>query len=352
MSSWITDVHLDPWARAGIVVVASILIARLLEIVSSRILARLASRTATELDDQAIRILRRPIFLTVILAGLGMAATTLATPPHLETFTLSALKTVGVLVWLGAVFSLANLLLDPSGIRQARFRFLDARTVPLFNNLLKIVAVGVSAYLLIVAWHIDATAWLASAGIVGIAVGFAAKDTLANLFSGVFILADAPYRVGDFIRLDAGERGEVQHIGLRSTRILTRDDIEVTIPNAVIGNAKIVNESGGRWSRERLQVSVGVAYGSDIDRVREVLADEARRCELVCTDPEPLVRFRAFGESGLDIDLLVWIQEPVLRGRTLDALNTAVYKRFAVEGIEIPYPKRDVYIKEMPAPRT
>jgi len=350
VNSWIDGLHWNPWALAGVVIVGSVIAAKLLELLSSRVLGRLAARTATDLDDQAIRILRRPIFLTVILVGLAVAVTVLGGPARARAVTLSLLQSIGILVWLGAIFSLANVLLDPTGLRQSRFRILDARTVPLFNNLTKILAVGVAAYLLIVAWRIDATAWLASAGIVGIAVGFAAKDTLANLFSGVFILADAPYKVGDFINLDSGERGEVQHIGLRSTRILTRDDIEVTIPNAVIGNAKIVNESGGRWPRERLRVSVGVAYGSDIDRVKAVLADEARRCELVCADPEPIVRFRAFGESGLDIDLLVWIEEPVLRGRTLDALNTAVYKRFAGEGIEIPYPKRDVYIKEMPAP--
>ena len=76
-------------------------------------------------------------------------------------------------------------------------------------------------------------------------MGFAAKDTLANLFAGVFILADAPYKIGDFIVLDGGERGRVTKIGIRTTRILTRDDVEITIPNATIANSKIINESGG-----------------------------------------------------------------------------------------------------------
>ena len=90
------------------------------------------------------------------------------------------------------------------------------------------------------------TAWLASAGVVGIAVGFAAKDTLANLFSGVFILADAPYKIGDYIVLDAtGMRGKVTQIGLRSTRLITRDDVEVTIPNSIMGNSQVINQSGG-----------------------------------------------------------------------------------------------------------
>ena len=112
---------------------------------------------------------------------------------------------------------------------------------------------------------------MASAGVVGLAVGFAAKDTLSNLIAGVFIMADAQYKINDLIILDSGERGLVTHIGLRSTRLLTRDDIEITVPNAVMGQAKITNETGGPKPQRRLRVPVGVAYGSDIDLVREIL---------------------------------------------------------------------------------
>jgi len=189
---------------------------------------------------------------------------------------------------------------------------------------------------------------LASAGIVGIAVGFAAKDSLANLFAGFFIVTDAPYKVGDYIVFDTGERGRVTQIGLRSTRLLTRDDVEITIPNSIIANSKIVNESGGPWERSRVRVQVGVAYGRDIDVVREVLMKVARSSQHLCTDPEPRVRLRAFGDSGLNFELLGWIDLPERRGQVLDALNSAVYQQFAAHGIEIPFPKRDLYIKQMP----
>ena len=187
------------------------------------------------------------------------------------------------------------------------------------------------------------TAWWASAGIVGIAVGFAAKDTLANLFSGVLILADAPYKIGDYIVLDSGERGMVTHIGIRSTRMLTRDDVELTIPNSIMGTTKIINESGGPYKKFRIRVSVGVAYGSDIDQVKQILFDVAMAEPTICHDPEPRVR--------LDIDLLGWVEEPSLRGRVIDILLTTIYKEFNKQGIEIPYTKQDIYIKEMPKPR-
>ncbi|MEE8343466.1 MAG: mechanosensitive ion channel family protein, partial [Gammaproteobacteria bacterium] len=98
----------------------------------------------------------------------------------------------------------------------------------------------------------------------------------------------------------------------------------------------------------RIRVAVSVAYGSDIDQVRRILTEVATGEEMVCEVPEPRVRFRTFGDSGLNFELLCWVDKPVLRGRVLDALNSEVYKRFQSEGVEIPYPKRDVYIKSQP----
>ncbi len=190
---------------------------------------------------------------------------------------------------------------------------------------------------------------MASAGIIGLAISFAAQDTLSNLFAGVSILADAPYKVGDFVVLETGERGRVTMIGIRSTRLLTRDDVEVTVPNSIMGNTKIINESGGPNEKQRIRVSVSVAYGSDIDQVRSVLLEIAENHSELCATPEPRVRFRNFGASGLDFDLLCWVSEPVLKGKMVDELNCSVYKRFIEEKIEIPYAKQDVYIKSLPA---
>ncbi|MCH8272636.1 MAG: mechanosensitive ion channel family protein, partial [Candidatus Marinimicrobia bacterium] len=186
----------------------------------------------------------------------------------------------------------------------------------------------------------------ASAGIVGIAVGFAAKDSLANLFAGFFIMVEAPYKVGDFINLDSGERGRVTDIGLRSTRLMTRDDVEITIPNSVIAGSKIINESGGPSEKERIRISIGIAYGSDIDLVRETLVDIAKRNHYVQDEPEPRVRFREFGESQLSFQLLFWIAEPVLRGRVIDQLNSEIYRMFKEKKIEIPFPQRTIHMRQ------
>jgi small-conductance mechanosensitive channel len=216
----------------------------------------------------------------------------------------------------------------------------------LFDNLAKIVLFGGAVYGLLLAWNLDVKPWLASAGILGIAIGFAAKDTLANLFGGMFIIVDAPYKLGDWINLGTGERGRVTKIGLRSTRLLTRDDVEVTLPNAQIANSTIVNESGGPWEKARVEIRVGVAYGSDVDRVREVLTQAASECEYAVDEPAPRVRFLEMGDSALIFRVMCWVEQPVLKGLCIDALNTGVYKRLVAAGITIPFPQRDLHIHQ------
>jgi len=340
---------LNPAAQALILVVFFLITARLASFVLTRFISHLTRKTSTELDDRILAILHRPVFVTVFFIGLGLAAA-LALPSGIALFTARVLKTIVVLVWAGFGFRFSSLMLAALSRNKDRLPVVEERTIPLFDNLGKIFLVGGASYAILQIWEINAGAWLASAGIIGIAVGFAAKDTLANLFSGVFIIADTPYSLGDFIILDSGERGQVTHVGIRSTRLLTRDDVEVIIPNNVIANAKIVNETGGPWEKSRVRVKVGDAYGSDVDQVCRVLAETAASMENVCRDPAPRVRFRAFGNSSLDFELLCWIDQPVDRGRITHYLHMEVYKAFLREGIEIPFPQQDVYVRQLPSP--
>lgn len=333
------------WLRAGALLVISIVAAKLADWFLTRMLLRWARSTATELDDDLIRITHRPVFLSVLLTGLWLVTTQLDLSPTLHRITVRSLLSIGVLTWVVFGFRACTMLLQILSSLKGRFRVVQPRTVSLFDQITKIVLAGGSIYLLFEIWGVNVGGLLAAGGIIGIAVGFAAKDTLANLFSGIFILADGPYQVGDFVVLDSGERGAVTNIGLRSTRLLTRDDIEVTVPNAVIANAKISNESGGPWEKARIRVRVGVAYGSDIDLVRQTLLAVARDNPDLDDNPEPRVRFRAFGESSLDFELLGWIHQPVLRGRVSDALHSEVYRRFQHEKIEIPFPQRVVHLQ-------
>ena len=339
-----------PAAVSIVVLSIALIVAKLATIIMDTVIARLARKTKIQWDDELVSLLQRPVFWTLFLVGFLVAMLPLKLSAVSYEVLQSVVITVLIILWTRFLLRFVKLVLHSMSISaQSQSQALvRSQTQPLFQNLAYIIILIFAIYLIFRSWNVDMTAWLASAGIAGIAIGFAAKDTLANLFSGVFILADGPYKINDYVVLDSGERGKVTHIGIRSTRLLTRDDVEITIPNAVMGNTRISNESGGPHEKFRVRVAVGVAYGSDIDQVKNILMEVATEEVQVCEDPEPRVRFRSFGASSLDIDLLVWIENPELRGRVLDALNTTIYKRFNASGIEIPYSKHDVFIKEMP----
>ena len=338
----------NPWLQALTVIIAALALAWIFDHFISASLRRLALRTPFHIDDHLIQYLHGPIYASVILLGLALAVNLLKIPEPFDFIVFSLLETLAYIVWTVFLLRVVRSVIRFFAADDKPVAVLHAQTLPLFENLAIIVIFVLSIYVIFSAWNVDMTAWLASAGIVGIAVGFAAKDTLANLFSGVFILADAPYKIGDYVVLDTGERGAITHIGIRSTRMRTRDDVEVTVPNAIMGNTKIFNESGGVDEKSRIRVSVGVAYGSDIDQVCDILLRVALDHEEICADPEPRVRFRAFGASSLDFELLGWIEKPELRGRVLHDLNREIYYRFRDQDVEIPYSKQDLYIKELP----
>lgn len=314
----------------------------------TRLAGRLVTRTPTPWDDRMVDALRRPVFTTPLVLSLAFAAALLPMPSGIKKFTIGILGTVLLLSWLRASLKVTHAYLKITVARKRKNALIQARTLPIFEISLKVLLVALAGYVLLGIWGVNPTAWLASAGVIGIAVGFAAKDTLANLFSGIFIAADAPYKIGDYIVLDTGERGEVTALGMRSTRILTRDDIEVTVPNAIIANAKILNESGGTGEAHRIRVPVGVAYGSDVDLVCQVLEAVAREHPDILKDPEPRVRMRAFGPSSLDFELLGWIPASVLRGKVVHDLLLTIYRRFREERITIPFPQTDIHVRSMP----
>jgi MscS family membrane protein len=280
-------------------------------------------------------------YFTVILAieVLGLA-------PATQGLLIKLVSTVLVIKLMRVAMAASHVGLEILGHIRERFSMVEERTLPVFDLVLTVIIIGLSAYALLLVWDINPAAWLASAGVVGIAVGFAARDTLANLFAGFFIIADQPYKLGDYVVLDTGDRGEVTKVGIRSTRILTRDDVEIIVPNSEMANSKIFNESGGRWERFRIRIRVGVAYGSDTALVIEVLEQVASLQPKVCKDPAARVRMRGFGDSSLDFELLCWVDHPADRGLVSHELYLAIDQAFKENAIQIPFPQRDVWVRE------
>ena len=310
------------------------------------IVKKIVKKTKTDIDNKLIDVLHPAVYKTILYTGFYIAIGMVVFPDKLEFVLKGLIKSMIVIYWSLAIFRSFIVIINWASNQDNDKGLIKKKTIPLFDNLGKIIIFLFSIYFVMLCWGINVTAWIASAGILSVVLGFAAKDTLGNLFAGIFIMADAPYKEGDYINLDSGERGYVRDIGIRSTRIQTRDDIEITIPNSVIANSKIINESGGSHEKERIRITVEVAYGTEIEKVKDIMNKIAVSCENVCKDPYPRVRFREFGASGLKFQLLGWIEKPEYRGRVIDELSTEIYNSFNINNIEIPFPQRTLHIKK------
>jgi len=332
---------LPDWQSAAILVVLGFVASRVVSRIAVEILGRVVDHSDNAYDDAVFQELRLPVDVTLALAG-AFLATEYVLAVGTTSFVLRGVAaTLLLTVWARGLIRLGDQMLD----------IYDQQTPeatdfgPIFQNLWSFFIVIATLYLLLSAWQINVTPLLASAGIAGIAIGFAAKDTVANFFGSIALYVDDTYKVGDYVVLDTFE-GTVVDVSIRSTRLLTRDNVVVTVPNSVLNAATIINRSAPH-RKTRIKVPIGVAYGTDADLVEELLLDVAEAEDMVVSAPEPRVRFRRFGDSALEFDLLCWVESPMLDARATHQLNKAIYAAFTEHRVEIPFPQRDLHVRSM-----
>lgn len=215
--------------------------------------------------------------------------------------------------------------------------------LPFLENLARIGLLALTTYFLLKVWGIDVTPLIASAGVAGVALAFAAQDTVSNFFGGIAIFTDKPFKLGDQILIDGKHRGHVYKIGARSTKIKTVDNVLVTIPNSVIANNAIYNETGYD-PKMRLRVEVGISYGTDLEKAEKVLMQVLRENKNILEDPEPLVLFTAFSDSSINVMLVGTVANPQMIPQVTHEVVKQTYKVLRDVGIEIPFPQRDIHL--------
>lgn len=180
---------------------------------------------------------------------------------------------------------------------------------------------------------------LGAAGIVGIALGFASQTSVSNIISGLFLIAEQPFKVDDIITIN-NTTGFVLSIDVLSVKLRTFDNKFVRIPNEMIIKTEVTNLT--RFPIRRFNARISVAYKEDIGRVRELLMEVAEKNDYVLSEPEPMIIFDAFGSSSIDLLFLVWapVEEFVLLKNTI---QEEVKAKFDEEGIEIPFPHVSLY---------
>jgi small-conductance mechanosensitive channel len=224
---------------------------------------------------------------------------------------------------------------------QAR---LDAGARQAVGTLVRYLVLLIGLLAIVQTAGIDLTTFNVLAGAVGIGVGFGLQNVVSNFIAGVIIMFERPIKIGDRIVV-GGVEGNVVEIGARGTTVLNNDNIAVIVPNS-----KFITEDVINWkyndNKVRFRIPVSVAYGTDARLVERVLLELADADGDVLEDPPPAVRFMQFGDDGLWFELRAWSATLVDRkGRLISQLNFAIYERFQQEGIEFPFPQRDLHIK-------
>src|SRR5262245_5537816 len=323
---------------------AGLIIARFLK---SRIVRRFFSRFNIDTNFIAIvtTILSVAAIVCFTVTAINAAGIPLAWNAPLPAIKLSLIQIFLLVVLLVAVFwvssgtkrFLFNRLLPQSGLDRS-LQYAIAQVV---SNI--VLVVGILIVLENTGIHLAALTVFA--GAVGVGLGFGLQNIASNFISGLVILAERPITIGDRVEV-AGIAGQVEHIHARSTVIRTNDNIMMIVPNTKFIDSPVTNWTYGD-RRVRFRVPVGVAYGSDVTRVRESLLAVARENPHTLKEPAPSVFLEQFGENSIDFKLVVWSSEMSARpSRYRSDLNFAIAEKFRELGIEFPFPQRDVHIRD------
>lgn len=206
-----------------------------------------------------------------------------------------------------------------------------------------ILTIGFLVMLRVLGFQLNQLALLG--GALGVGIGFGLQAIVNNFASGLILLFERPIKVGDTIQIGQ-EIGEVKHLGLRATIIQTFDNAEIVVPNSDLITGQVTNWTLGE-RRVRIRVPVGVAYGTEVSKVLEILLNCAKANPVVLSTPAPVAFFLAFGASSLDFEVRVWIPEFLNKTQVLSDLNQNIEKEFALNNIEVPFPQTDLHLRSV-----
>ena len=328
-----------------IYIVLAFYVAKFLDWLTRVWLRRFTGKTKTTVDDQLLELLNGPIKVVAFVVFLHIGLSIFHWPPLAELWLHKAFVVVLAVSLTYMALKVTDVLVD-----LWRGRAVDLEK-GMNDQLFIVIRKGLKAFLLVIAalvtmqnLGVNVTAAIASLSIGGLAIGLAAQDTLANLFGAVAIFADKPFRVGDRIKLDTVD-GQVETIGLRSTRVRSLDGHLITIPNKTMGSATITNVTAR--PNIKTEMNLSLTYDTPTAKVQRAsaLLEEIYRAHPLTSDV--WISFNRFDASALNIYVVHWWNgvEPKAHLAGMQELNLEIKRRFEAEGIEFAFPTQTVHLR-------
>ncbi len=345
-------VSLLDFTIALVIVAITYAIAKAVSYMLESYIKKISGKTKTTLDDRIIVAIERPVEIGIVLGGVYIALV------KVSFFTLypALISKIFTIAWIGLgtifVLRLTSALLDWYAEDMVQRRKTSiAEIKPTLGKIIKIFVVLIAVIVLFDQLGIAVSPLVASLGIAGLAVALAMQDTLSNFFSGVYLTAERPFKAGDFVKLETGEDGFITEIGWRTTKIKALSDYIIVIPNSKLAQTITRNYSAPTKAINFL-INFSVSYDSDLEKVERIGLEVAKKVLKTVPggvpdfEPLPLVRAAKFNDSGIDFVCVMRAATFPDQYLLTHEFIKALHKRFKKEKIEIPYPKRDVYIKK------
>jgi small-conductance mechanosensitive channel len=328
-----------------LILAVTVLAAYIAKFILKRILKPLTKKTKTKIDDLIVKSLSSIIFYIILALGLkiGFNSFDFQTQIHNSIINTLLIAMVSFLIFK-IIQNFAQLWRKEWATKTKSTA--DDRMIPLIEKILKAIVLILAVIFIFSAWNINISPLLATAGIAGLAVGLAVKDSLANIIGGLQLVFDKTFKVGDKVQLESGELGVILDVGLRSTKLKTYDNEVIYIPNGQLANAKIKNYTQPDLSI-RVNVNFGVVYGSDTEKVREVVLEAVKKIDKVLEDPEPIVQFLKMSDFSLDFVARAWVESYTDAYSTSIKMTDEIYNALNRAKIGIPFPTRTIYTKSI-----
>ena len=344
---YLTPNEMDPfflfWAKqifisAGIIA-GFYLLSRAVQTALVKVGTRLCAFTKSDLDDRILERISGPVMLLVYSAGIYFAIKRLPLPEKIGIIAAGVVFVVNIAILTTIAYRVMDEMLQRYGTRVAGAEA-SRQIMPLVEKLGTIFLVLTALIITLKHFNYDILSLVTALGVGSLAIGLAAKDTLANMISGFTLMLDRPFRIGDRIQLGT-QVGDVVDIGLRSTKIKGLDNTFLIIPNAELCNSTLINQAFPDL-KGKGRINVGIGYGADVARAKELLVQCAASVPAVLSDPPPEAFFVNFGDSSLNLSLFFWVDDYTKLFPTTDQINCAINTCFQDNGINIPYPTRTV----------
>ena len=341
----ISTVLSNDYARALIILVSSLLVAKLLLHFFKHYMDNFFLHFKKVEERKLFSKIELPVIIVIILVGFQLSIKQIIESNLVfENFLSTIMVFVITFMFMGVISIVLNHLRKTGSEDSEEFH---DEMFPLINSLAKILLILIAVIVIMQIWKVQVGPLLASLGIAGAILGFAFKDSLVNIFGGIALASDGVFKKKDVIRLDSGEIGEVIEMGLRSTKIKTFNNEFLIIPNGLLANTKFVNLAQPT-NTLRIVIPVSVAYGSNVEQVHEVLLSAIKGRSDVLKFPKREVRFIKMSEYSLDFELIFFISDYKTKYQMINEVTTLVYNSLFDNNIEIPFPTRTVYNKVPP----